>query len=403
MQIGSAKKNLLIFSLLSLNIVEQAASVISGTIPGMAKSFPAQSEVNIEMLTTIVSIFVTIFVLVSGFIVKKIGQKQTAIIGLTIATVSSVIPFFSNSFILIMISRALLGVGIGLANPLAISLIGAFFKGEERAKIMGYRTAAAGVGTAVMTYIAGQLLTFGWHSAYLVYLLFIPTLILFILFVPSPEKYAIDKKETDHSDKKDSLNTEQPNYKDPKMTIFGLTILIFLVLTAMMIVMVKLALLYVGKGIGTATQASTALSILSFAQVLGGIMFGKAYLSLKKNVLSISLLLAGLSLVSIGFVTSRIILIALMILIGIAGGLIIPYIFNRITEISLPKNAPLNTSIALVGSNFGAFISPYAASLIGKTSADSIINAGGLLLILAVITLAMNFKILFHHSSQKIS
>lgn len=137
MQIGSAKKNLLIFSLLSLNIVEQAASVISGTIPGMAKSFPAQSEVNIEMLTTIVSIFVTIFVLVSGFIVKKIGQKQTAIIGLTIATVSSVIPFFSNSFILIMISRALLGVGIGLANPLAISLIGAFFKGEERAKIMG--------------------------------------------------------------------------------------------------------------------------------------------------------------------------------------------------------------------------------------------------------------------------
>lgn len=54
---------LIIVALLSLNIVEQAASVINATIPGMAKSFPNEALVNIELVTTVVSIFVTIFVL----------------------------------------------------------------------------------------------------------------------------------------------------------------------------------------------------------------------------------------------------------------------------------------------------------------------------------------------------
>ncbi|MEK1367933.1 MFS transporter [Limosilactobacillus fermentum] len=121
---------LIILALLSLNIVEQAASVINGTIPGMAKSFPEESLVNIELVTTVVSIFVTIFVLLSGAVVKQIGQKKTAILGLTIATISSVIPAMVNNFNVILVSRAVLGIGIGLANPLAISMIGVFFYGD---------------------------------------------------------------------------------------------------------------------------------------------------------------------------------------------------------------------------------------------------------------------------------
>ncbi|USR88115.1 hypothetical protein LPKW2_03460 [Lactiplantibacillus pentosus] len=72
----SFKNILIIIALLSLNIVEQAASVITATIPGMAKTFTNVSLVNIELITTVVSIFVTVFVLISGVIVKKIGQNK---------------------------------------------------------------------------------------------------------------------------------------------------------------------------------------------------------------------------------------------------------------------------------------------------------------------------------------
>ena len=44
-----------------------------------------------------------------------------------------------------------------------------------------------------MTLLAGQLLKISWHAAYLVYLLFVPTL-LFIFFVPDLEKAGIKKQ-----------------------------------------------------------------------------------------------------------------------------------------------------------------------------------------------------------------
>ncbi|MCT6890806.1 MAG: MFS transporter, partial [Lactobacillus sp.] len=64
--LSKTRKIMLIIALLFLNIVEQAASVITATIPGMAKTFSNVSLTNVEMLTTIVSMFVTVFVLVSG-------------------------------------------------------------------------------------------------------------------------------------------------------------------------------------------------------------------------------------------------------------------------------------------------------------------------------------------------
>jgi MFS family permease len=272
----SFKNILIIIALLSLNIVEQAASVITATIPGMAKTFTNVSLVNIELITTVVSIFVTVFVLISGVIVKKIGQKQTAVLGLAIAAISSIIPAFSNSFTLIMVSRAVLGIGIGLANPLAISLIGVFFYGDQRATLMGWRSAIAGVGTAIMTYVAGQLLNINWHAAYWVYLLFIPTLLLFVFFVPDPQKSGALKRQAEHQAalEADATANGVTIKKNPIWLIVILTALTFLVLIAIMILAVKLPTFFVENKIGTATQASTAWSIYNFASVIGGFLFG---------------------------------------------------------------------------------------------------------------------------------
>ena len=277
---------LIIVALLSLNIVEQAASVINATIPGMAKSFPNEALVNIELVTTVVSIFVTIFVLVSGVIVKWIGQKRTAILGLLIASVSSIIPAIINNFTAILISRAILGIGIGLANPLAISLIGVFFYGDQRAKLMGWRSAIAGIGTAAMTFVAGQLLVFSWHAAYWVYLLFIPTLVLFIFVVPDPEKSGALQRQEVEQEKEMAEAAKQGNEvkKNPIGLIILLTLLTFFTLVSMMVFAVKLPTYFVQSHIGTPTDASNVWSAVNLATVVGGFLFGPIYKKLGKYV-----------------------------------------------------------------------------------------------------------------------
>lgn len=266
---------LIIISLLAVNIVEQAASVVTGTIPGMAKSFPNESLVNIEMVTTVVSIFVTIFVLVSGAVVKIIGQKKTAVLGLLIATIASVVPGFSNSFIIILISRAVLGIGIGLANPLAISMIGLFFEGDQRARLMGWRSAIAGIGTAIMTYVAGKLLYINWQASYWVYLLFVPTLIMFLIFVPD-----VEQESNSHLQKAPQVYSESKD--DSWLLITILALITFLVMTIVMVLAVKLPTYFIESKIGSAAQASTSWSIVNFAGVLGGFLFGPCYKLMKK-------------------------------------------------------------------------------------------------------------------------
>lgn len=377
------RKIMLIIALLSLNVVEQAASVVNATIPGMAKSFPQESLVNIELVTTVVSIFVTIFVLVSGAVVRYIGQRRTAILGLVIATISSLIPAVSSSFTIIFISRAVLGIGIGLANPLAISLIGSFFTGDTRAKLLGWRSAIAGVGTSIMTYLAGQLLVFNWHAAYWVYLLFVPTLLLFIFFVPEPTS----------TDEENSTATQDNEVKTTKQNglvlITLLTLLIFIFLSGGMVLAIKLPTYFIDFHIGSATQASNAWSMYNIANVIGGAIFGYVYRYLKKYILPLGLLFYGLGIFLTSFSRSLTLIYLLCFATGIFGALVIPYIFNKISESFSTKKAPLYTSIALVGSNLGSFLAPYSGELLGRTAAVAIFHAGLILIILAIIILVI--------------
>lgn len=396
--ISKLQSYLIILALLSLNIVEQAASVINATIPGMKDTFPNQPLVNIELITTIVSMFVTMFVLISGFVVKHIGQKNTAILGLTIASISSIIPSFSNSFNIILVSRAILGIGIGLANPLAISLIGVFFYGDQRAKLMGWRTAVAGLGTALMTFVAGQLLTFGWHSSYLVYLLFVPTLLLFIFFVPDPEKSGILERQ-EREQKKESQKASQEGHdvkKDSFVLMTELTLLIFLGLVSAMIFFVKLPTFFIENNIGSPTQASNVTSIINVSNVIGGFLFGTCYKKLKKFILPFALIVGGISVCLISILRSVLVISIIGVVYGIVASLSIPYVFNRISENSSTKKAPFFTSIALVGSNLGAFLSPIIANFLGNQSSTVIFNAGLLNLITGIITLVVIIKAMPH-------
>ena len=274
-----------------------------------------------------------------------IGQKQTAILGLLVAAVSSVIPVFSSNFHIVIISRVIFGVGIGLANPLAFSLIGEFFSGNTLANLMGWRSAVAGLGQSLMTFCAGYLLTINWHVAYTVYFLFIPALIFFVFFVPEPEKFGLNA---------DSSNEEKKE-KESKFTwkgfstVLGLALILFATMVISMIAYIKLAEFYVVSHIGTPTQASTVLSIFGIAQLVGNALFGIVYKLFKNWTLYIGMLFSAIPLIGIGYAHSNLVVTVMFILMGLLGGLAIPYIFTKVAGVTNTKNAPLFNGIVLVG------------------------------------------------------
>lgn len=381
------RKIMLLTAILLLGVLDQAPSVVNSTIPAMTETFSGHALSLIESITTIVNLFVTIFVLVSGFLVNKIGQKQTALLGIGIAAISSIVPVFSTNFYVVLGSRAVLGIGIGLSNALAASLLSAFFKGNELAKYMGWRTAAGGIGTSLMTMVAGQLLKLSWHMSYFVYILFVPTLLLFIFFVPEPEKYGVFVQKNE--EKKKSVKEANADNKLAGLgTVLALAVLFFFFLVGATIFGTKLAQIFVTKNIGTASEASVVASIFTLSQMFGGMLFGYCYKHFGTKMLPVTILLRGLPLV-IGVVNSKILIGLMAVIFGLAGGMTVSLIFMTVSTVITPKNATLYNAIPMVGSNLGAFCAPFIAGYMGSAPDTAMRNAGWMYVVMSVVVIVV--------------
>jgi MFS family permease len=377
----SKKGSLMKFSLLSVSLVLTSSTAISAAIPKMAETFQGYSLSAIELLTTIPSFMVMIFVFLSSFIAKALGQKKTVVLGLILTGVCGIIPFFFSNYVIVLLSRAGLGIGFGLMNSLAVSMISLFFSGQERATLIGFQSAFQGLGAAGMTFIAGQLLNNGWQSAFLVYALSFLILPLFILFVPGMKK-------------EDGSNHAEEVVFRTNRRVIGYSIFLMVIAVLYNAVFVKLATVVTSSGIGNDSATSTIFSILQIASMGAGFLFGFVQSKIGKFIFPVSITcmaagfflissLQGISIVAIG-----------AILVGVAFSLMIPYLFTQVSIIS-PENAgAFNTSILLVGANIGSFLAPYGLYLIAsipttKSMVAVFVNSGIILILLGVMSVIM--------------
>lgn len=172
---------LLKVGILSISTLLTAASAVSGTLPMMTKHFTHESVANVKALVTIPSIGMVIFVLLSTLFIKYLGKRKTVLLGLFCGLIGGVAPFFSTNFHLIQIARFVLGAGNGLYSTSTASLIGDIWSGDEQRTLLGYQSAIQTFGQSLAVFVAGLLLEINWQAAYLVYLLFIPIILLFAL------------------------------------------------------------------------------------------------------------------------------------------------------------------------------------------------------------------------------
>lgn len=153
------------FSLLSISILLMSHLAISPIIPNLYNFYHASNSniglASVESLATIPAMMITIFVLLSNGVIKFIGKKNTVLLGLLLIFIFGIVPAFTTNFKVVLISRLLLGAGIGLFNSLSISMISDFFDEEHRGTMIGLRTAFLNIGKALTTFISGYLLIYG--------------------------------------------------------------------------------------------------------------------------------------------------------------------------------------------------------------------------------------------------
>lgn len=333
------------FSLLSISILLMSHLAISPVIPNLYSFYhgsnPNIGLASVESLATIPAMMITIFVLLSNGVIKFIGKKNTVLLGLILIFIFGIVPTFTTNFKVVLISRLLLGAGIGLFNSLSISMISDFFDEEHRGTMIGLRTAFLNIGKALTTFISGYLLIYGIQYTFLVYALALPIFIIFLLFVPNAE----------------NVNNKKVSIKFHKETIL-LTLLTFLVGISYMGATIKIPTLLAEKYHYQPDIARNLLTILALSGILSGVIFGILVKRFKNLTLPIMLSFMTVGSILFTLTNNIVIFYVAAIFIGISFVGTMSFNFFYISKELENKFINFATSVILVGGNIGVILTP---------------------------------------------
>lgn len=355
---------------LSISFMLTSAYAINGALPQMTRALGV-SATQAQALATTPSIVVTVFVLLSAFIAAKLGDKNTIALGMLLVGFAGVVPFFVSSYPVILISRMVLGAGFGIFNSLAVSMIAVMYQGQTRATMLGWRAAVEQIGQAVLTFVAGLLLNFGWQMTFLVYLLAFPILYLFYLRVPDTSEMLADQPAAKTTAAKKSMT--QATTISPVVWLLAL-FAAFLVIDYMAI---QLSFPFMAQTLGVnGMVVSTVLSLMLVAAMLGGIVYGTVQKLFGRFTLQVGLLLMALSNLLVAFSNHNFIILTIgVLLIGFPMQLISPFIFSQLPQLAPLRKQPLVTSIILIGFNVGVFSEPFIISILSGIMGNPTRNA----------------------------
>ena len=170
--------------LLSLSLILTSSGAIAPAIPAMKAFYHQFSSTQVELILSIPSLFVVVTLLANHAIRRVLSERHIIIISLILIPLAGVVPFFVQEYWLVLASRAAFGVGTGLINAVAITILSDYYSGRERAQVLGWRVSAEIIGCALLTLLAGQLIKISWMHAFLIYTAGLVILAIFLTCAP---------------------------------------------------------------------------------------------------------------------------------------------------------------------------------------------------------------------------
>jgi predicted MFS family arabinose efflux permease len=118
-------------------------------------------------LMSLIALVGLLLALPGGIILQRLSPKVTAVIAMGFIAIGSVIGALAGTFSILMVSRLLEGVGIGLIGVAAPATIAAWFPPERQGTPMGIWATWVPVGTVAMYNLAPLLASsWGWQAVW---------------------------------------------------------------------------------------------------------------------------------------------------------------------------------------------------------------------------------------------
>lgn len=175
-------------------------------------------------LSSIFSLIGVFMALPASSIIKRIGVKKAGLTSLIIAIIGSLIGVTSNNVVVLMFSRFIEGMGVGIISVLGPMVITMWFKPEERGLPMTIWTSWMTISQAVLFFSASPLVKhFSWRGLWWLGIIACAiSIVLYSFFVAEPHQVTL-KKTSPSSDRQDIIQ----GVKSPSTWIMALGAFLF--------------------------------------------------------------------------------------------------------------------------------------------------------------------------------
>ncbi len=382
MKISTGRGSISLTTLLAIWSVSAVTS-----LPGLAISpilgkldtiFPKVSHMEIDSLTSLPSLLIIPFMLLSARIADRGGKKKLLVIGLAIYILSAVMYFFVNSIFWLIMIGCLLGVGAGIVIPLSTSIIATIFNGKYRVSQLGISSSITNISLVIATFVAGLLADANWHLPFAVYLL--PALSL-LLILKADSKGELDKAIKKGEEPEDSTKDKELTVKGIKLNKIAPLVGIYFFITYMVLT-VAFDLPYLMQTEKMSSSVSgTMISIFFLAIMLPGLFLNRVLMTLKQHTNIISSVMIFLGLLVIYLSTNLFLIILGCILSGLGYGIMQPVVYEKASDISTRRTTTIILGIVMSMNYLAILLFPYITQALQdifhlSTSRDTfIINA----------------------------
>ena len=229
----------------------------------------ANPDVNSSVISLVSTLPIIVMFVMSFFVAKIINhsnKKTLVLIALIIYTIGGVMgTFLAENIYMLLVARAVLGVGSGIAAPLSGTIIAQLFSGKDRTRMYGMTNAVSALVGALITMIGGFLMMIQWNYIFLAYSSMIIVIALVAVGMPSMPA----EKMAEPSEKKQKIKLS--GGQRGELTV--LSVFMFFNTLAGWFILLKLAINITENNIGTAVLSSTAMSVFNVVVMVSSFIY----------------------------------------------------------------------------------------------------------------------------------
>ena len=143
------------------------STVVNVALPAIARDLDAGVS-GLQWTVDAYLVTLSALLLLGGSLGDLFGRRRMFVLGLVIFTAASVLCGLAPSIALLVLARAVQGIGAALLVPESLAIISASFHPDDRGAAIGAWSGLSGISTAAGPFVAGWLIDLSWRYVFLI-------------------------------------------------------------------------------------------------------------------------------------------------------------------------------------------------------------------------------------------